>query len=61
LARLPKSRQDFWVPKLTGNRARDERKLAELERLGWKALVIWECEIRDEASIENKIRTFLDS
>jgi len=61
LARLPKSRQDFWVPKLTANRARDERVLAELDRLGWRVLVIWECEMRDEASIVNKIGTFLDS
>ena len=61
LARLPKSRQDFWAPKLEGNRQRDERTLAALNQLGWKALVIWECEMRDEASLRNKIRTFLDS
>ncbi|MBA3810942.1 MAG: DNA mismatch endonuclease Vsr [Caulobacteraceae bacterium] len=61
LARLPKSRQDFWVPKLTGNRERDVRTQRALESLGWKVLVIWECGLRDEASVENEIRTFLDS
>jgi DNA mismatch endonuclease (patch repair protein) len=48
LARLPKSRHEFWVPKLMGNRARDQRNKAELERLGWTVLEIWECEIKDD-------------
>ena len=59
LARLPKSRQDFWVPKLEGNRMRDLRNEEALERLGWTVLTIWECELRDETSIRNKIGTFL--
>lgn len=49
LARLPKSRLDFWIPKLEGNRARDERNKAALEALGWKVIEIWECEIADDA------------
>lgn len=61
LARLPKSRHEFWVPKLEGNRARDLRQLAALEALGWRALVLWECGLKDEAFLENEIRTFLDS
>jgi len=61
LARMPKSRQDFWAPKLTGNRDRDLRNEAALTGLGWKVLTIWECQLRDTTSIKNKIRTFLDS
>ena len=60
LARLPKSRQDFWVPKLEGNRLRDLRIHDELTALGWQSLTLWECELRDTASLRNKIRTFLD-
>jgi DNA mismatch endonuclease (patch repair protein) len=48
LARLPKSRLDFWVPKLEGNRRRDERKKAELEGLGWKVIEVWECQSKPE-------------
>lgn len=44
LARLPKSRQDFWLPKLTGNRERDLRNRAQLESDGWTVLEVWECE-----------------
>jgi DNA mismatch endonuclease (patch repair protein) len=59
LARLPKSRHDFWIPKLEGNRERDLRTERELEALGWKSLAIWECQIGDRAFLENEIRTFL--
>ena len=61
LARLPKSRHEFWLPKLEGNRARDLRKEEELVALGWEALILWECELRNTAFLRNKIRTFLDS
>jgi DNA mismatch endonuclease (patch repair protein) len=61
LARLPKSRQDFWVPKLEGNRLRDLRTQDELAALGWESLTLWECELRDTTSLRNKIRTFLDA
>lgn len=61
LARMPKSRQDFWGPKLEGNRARDLRQIAELRPLGWSVLEIWECQLRDASFLENEIRTFLDS
>src|SRR5437879_386886 len=46
LARLPKSRLDFWLPKLQGNRARDQRVKAQLERLGWTVVEVWECQIK---------------
>ncbi len=61
LARLPKSRRDFWIPKLEGNRVRDLRIERELENLGWKSLAIWECQIRDTTFLKNEIRTFLES
>jgi DNA mismatch endonuclease (patch repair protein) len=61
LARLPKSRQDFWIPKLEGNRERDLRNEAALAALGWRMLTIWECQLRDEAFIRNEIGTFLES
>ncbi|CAN5336262.1 very short patch repair endonuclease [soil metagenome] len=59
LARLPKTRQEFWIPKLEGNRARDLRQMEELAALGWSALILWECGLKNEAFLENEIRTFL--
>jgi DNA mismatch endonuclease (patch repair protein) len=59
LARLPKSKLDFWVPKLTQNRIRDLRNIGRLRRAGWNVKVIWECEMRKAAKVEKKIKGFL--
>ena len=45
LARLPKSRRDFWEPKLTSNRIRDLKIKADLEERGWFVFEVWECQI----------------
>lgn len=59
LARLPKSRLDFWRRKLEANRERDLRNEKSLRALGWKTLVIWECELGDRAALERRLRFFL--
>lgn len=59
LTRWPKSKMEFWRPKLEANRARDRRVQRELSMLGWQYLVIWECELRDSESLTIKIREFL--
>ena len=41
---MPKSRLDFWRPKLVGNHERDVRTRAALEAQGWSVLEIWECQ-----------------
>lgn len=60
LARLPKSRLEFWLPKLEGNRERDLRNESLLESSGWQALIIWECELTDKSQLEAKIIDFLE-
>jgi DNA mismatch endonuclease (patch repair protein) len=59
--RLPKSRLDYWKPKLARNQARDREVRGELETLGWKILVIWECEISDEAGLERRLMSFIET
>ena len=59
LARMPKTKLDFWEPKLELNGLRDELNLAALKALGWDGLVIWECEVGDEGALEQRLRTFL--
>lgn len=61
LARLPKSRLDFWLPKLEGNRKRDVLNQKLLRKSGWRVLVVWECELKDMAKLARKIRRFLDA
>ena len=60
LARLPKSRQEFWTAKLEGNRARDQRVQAEVSELGWRTTTVWECELRDRDKLSAKLQAFLD-
>ena len=59
LARMPKSKLDFWRPKLEGNRERDLRNQEMLKKLGWHVLVIWECEMENIEKVSNKVREFL--
>lgn len=59
-AARPKTRPEFWAAKLDGNRERDERQEAELRRLGWEVMLVWECEVRDLERLERRLRTFLD-
>ena len=42
----PTTNQEFWQKKLNGNASRDEKIELELKNLGWKVLVVWECELR---------------
>lgn len=46
LAYSPKSRVEFWREKFKKNTMRDERAESELIELGWRPIVIWECETR---------------
>ncbi|MFN3615185.1 MAG: very short patch repair endonuclease [Rubrimonas sp.] len=57
--RLPKSRADYWYPKIEANRARDAAKSASLDAAGWRVLTIWQCETADPAGLSALIRTFL--
>lgn len=60
LARMPKSRTDFWARKLAGNQERDSKNQAALRKLGWRVLIIWECRLSDQAVLRRRIARFLD-
>lgn len=60
LARMPKSRLAFWEPKLEQNRKRDRKTVRQLNRDGWKVLVVWECQVKT-AAVADKIRSFLEA
>lgn len=59
LARLPKSKLEFWKPKLEANSKRDLRNQRQLEVLGWRVLVVWECEMADTERVSAVVREFL--
>ena len=46
----PKTNKSFWSEKITKNKLRDQKAQIDLSELGWKAIVIWECELRNKES-----------
>lgn len=57
--RVPKSREDYWVPKLRRNVERDRLNIGKLRRGGWKVMKLWECEILKDKSIQKRLTDFL--
>ena len=58
-AYTPKTRVPFWTGKFSQNVVRDRRNEEALHRLGWRVLVIWECQTRDRASLEERLLQYL--
>jgi DNA mismatch endonuclease (patch repair protein) len=59
IGKAPKSRAEYWGPKLDANRARDQRNLEELRELGWDVVTVWQCELNDMESLVLLLGTFL--
>lgn len=59
---LPKTNQDYWIPKIQRNVERDRQNIKALEDAGWKVIVIWECELKKKTleetmnSVEAKLK-----
>jgi DNA mismatch endonuclease (patch repair protein) len=47
---VPVTRAEFWAAKRGGNVARDRKHVAALRRLGWRVVVVWECEVRTDSA-----------
>jgi DNA mismatch endonuclease (patch repair protein) len=58
-ARTPKANRPYWEAKIGRNRARDAQTRAAFERMGWRAETLWECELKDEAALEARLRRLL--
>lgn len=53
-ASTPKSRQEYWLPKFESNVRRDAIKEAQLKELGWRVLVVWECETKNIVQLNKR-------
>jgi DNA mismatch endonuclease (patch repair protein) len=56
--RIPTRNQDFWRDKLQRNVERDRRKVRHLDDLAYEVLTLWECELADSDSLEQRLREF---
>lgn len=59
-ARLPKTNTEFWKEKLSRNRERDKNEQRILREMGWKVLVVWECELKKDKQQETLERLFMN-
>jgi DNA mismatch endonuclease (patch repair protein) len=58
-ARAPKTNAAYWASKIARNRARDAEHIASLKTAGWRALVVWECELKNDLKLKRRIARFL--
>ena len=56
---IPKTNKKFWKFKRQSNIDRDKCNIRKLSRLGWKPLIIWECQTRDLNKLAKKLESFL--
>jgi len=58
-AYIPKSRVGFWQRKFAGNQMRDRRVRQQLDELGWRVVIVWECEVNDQEKLKNRLNAAL--
>lgn len=58
--KLPKSKLDYWMPKIARNRERDEERVMQLQQLGWEVLTVWQCELKNTEDLKDRLVAFLD-
>ncbi|WP_116087765.1 very short patch repair endonuclease [Tropicimonas sp. IMCC34011] len=56
----PKSKLNYWGPKLAQNAERDARNVRSLEEAGWQVLTVWECETKEPERLLPVLRDFVD-
>ncbi|MES3056620.1 very short patch repair endonuclease [Sphingomonas faeni] len=59
LGRLPKTRPEFWSAKISGNRARDARKVEQLIAQGWRVMTVWQCGLKHPTDALRQTEEFL--
>lgn len=60
VGRMPKSRIDYWGPKIEANQRRDRRKTRLLRTLGWRVITVWECELKDTPRLQRRLARYFE-
>lgn len=56
-AYTPKSKMAFWTAKFSENIKRDSRKSRALSDLGWRVIVVWECELQNSDRLRRRLKS----
>lgn len=57
--RVPKTNRAYWTEKIARNRRRDARTRRQLRALGWRSFTVWECRLKNEARLRERLLDFL--
>jgi DNA mismatch endonuclease (patch repair protein) len=60
-AHMPEATAAYWSDKIERNRYRDILVRGQLEQSGWRTLVVWECELKDEAKLTRRLKSYLEA
>ena len=60
-ARLPQTNTEYWLKKITRNKARDQSHRRQLRQLGWSVLVLWECQLHNRQKLALRLSRFLEA
>ncbi len=60
-ATIPKSNTEFWRRKIEGNIARDRKNARQMRALGWKILIVWQCQAKNQLELAKRLQRFLES
>lgn len=58
-ARVPKANTEYWRLKIARNSLRDAANMAALKAQGWRAAVVWECDLKEQARVKKRLARFL--
>ena len=56
---VPRTNQEYWVPKLARNKECDRQQLDEIKEMGWQVLIVWECQLKSIDALAQRIKAFL--
>ncbi len=59
-SRVPKANRDYWLAKVARNTARDARNVADLTTAGWRVETVWECQMKDQGALRERLAKALD-
>ena len=60
LGRLPKSRVEYWKEKIMKNKIRDRKTFGDLEKNGWRIIIVWHCQLRTKKAAINTLPRLLE-
>lgn len=58
-AKLPNTNREFWENKISANQIRDQKQQNELKNIGWKVIIVWQCELSSKPVFEKKMKLLI--